>query len=143
MDHCPCLSHVWSRHWLAVTGDTPIVHAQAVLGRNQAGWYLAKYMDKTLAARRSLQDRGFKRRWSSSRTWPGGGRLRLWQTTHGGWARHTWSPGRPRPELVAWSDQSLLRRDGEDLTLLLATKRDKLRRVAAVERLIDVTTSRA
>lgn len=137
MDTCGCLSHVWSRHWLAVTGDSYIVHATAVLGPKGAGWYLLKYMAKTHSQREAMEGRGFKRRWSSSRSWPGGGRLRLWQTTHGGWVHHGWAKGRPEPIFVAQNDPDLLRRDGENLTLILAKQRNKVNALRKIGKLAN------
>ena len=144
MESCPCLSHVWSRHWLAVTGDSYIVHARAVVSGSQAGWYLSKYMAKSHGERGALEARGFGRRWSSSRAWPGGGRLRLYQTTHGGWSS-IWFHKTPLSGYLVrpGTDPELLRRDGEDFTLLLAEKRAKLGDLARLGRLTGVTFNRA
>jgi len=143
MDHCACLSHVWARHWYAVTGDSFIVHARPILGPNAVAWYMAKYLPKTFRDRDALTDRGFKRRWSSSRSWPGGGRLRLWTTTHEGWSNISFTDHPCSRDLMARSDQSLLVRDGENLTLALAAKREKLRRLGTLERFAHVKTNRA
>lgn len=144
MDTCGCLSHVWSRHWLEVTGDSYLVFATPVLSAHGAGFYLDKYMAKTHVQRKELEDRGFKRRWSSSRTWPGGGRLRLYQTTHGGWAHiHFTREQVSGPRTRRYNPVELLRRDGENLTLALAAKRSKTTALKRLEKFANVTLNRA
>jgi len=142
MDTCPCLSHVWSREWLAVTGDSYICHATPVIGRVGAGRYLAKYLGKTHAGREDLDSLGYKRRWSCSRDWPGGGRLRLHQTLHGGWRRTDFTTGRSLAGIAA-TPPDLLIRVGENLTLELAAKRGLNRAVGRLERFAHATVNRA
>lgn len=137
---CNCLSHVWARAWFGVTGDSYIVHATPVISATGAGNYLEKYMGKSHLLRDALVDRGFIRRWSNSRTWPGGGRLRLWQTTHGGWEKQTFNAYRPSTSLIRTSSKRLLRRDGENLTLLMASKRNLRATVGRMKRMANVTT---
>ena len=143
MPTCECLSHVWSRHQYAVTGDSYVVHATAVTGPTGAGDYMAKYLEKDHVARQDLVRQGFTRRWSSSRSWPGGGRLRLWQTDNGGWETRMWGPGGKSSleYLSQMNDDSLLRRTGENLTLLLAQKRAGWRNFSRLERFANVKTN--
>ena len=74
---CDCLSHVISREWFRVTGDSWNTHVTPVLGARGAAAYLGKYLQKTFVERAGLETVGVKRRWSSSRGWPGNGRMRL------------------------------------------------------------------
>lgn len=83
-DSCNCLSHTLARVWYAVTKDSWMVHVMPVLGAAGAAAYLGKYMVKNMMYRKDLEDAGFTRRWSSSRGWPGSGRVRLKQSGAGG-----------------------------------------------------------
>lgn len=142
MDDCDCLSHVWSRAWLAVTGDSYICHVTPVVGPGGAGAYMAKYMGKSHGARAKLKGLGYARRWSSSRDWPGGGRLRLAHSKDAGgpgWKRRQYDTHRPDTWLRAQSDQSLLVRVGENLTLLLAKKRHDRGAVERLGKMANVT----
>lgn len=89
-DRCQCLSHIMSRVWYSVTGDSYIVHSIPVTGARGAGRYLAKYMLKDMIVREELEKRGFKRRWSNSRGWPGAGRMRFRKTVEKSWGRIFW-----------------------------------------------------
>ena len=82
---CECLAHTLARHWYVVTGDSYIIHATPVLGARGAGGYMAKYLGKTFGAEGRLKALGMRRRWSSSRGWPGGGRQRLGPSVGEGW----------------------------------------------------------
>lgn len=82
---CSCLSHRLSRVWESVTGGSWVVFLVEVTSPSGAGSYLGKYMAKGHRQRQDLWEAGFTRRWSTSRGWPGGGRLRLRQTVERGW----------------------------------------------------------
>lgn len=71
---CPvdCLTHEWSKHWLAITGDSFMCYATHVICNEGAGSYLGKYLTKQEDYRDSLESLGFTRRWSCSRNWPRG-----------------------------------------------------------------------
>ena len=73
---CDCLSHAFSREWKEVTGDSWIVHAVPVTGAAGAGAYMAKYLAKEFDAERG-KELGMRRRYSTSRGWPGSGKLKL------------------------------------------------------------------
>lgn len=136
MDRCQCLSHVWGRAWRSVTGDSYICHAGVVKGPNSIGWYLGKYLQKGFREREDLEARGFKRRWSSSRGWPGSGRIRL-ARPYGGW-QVMYVAGRSRFHSMV-DDGSTWPRVGKNLTLLLAAKRKRLNSHLRLERLANVT----
>ena len=130
MAFCDCMAHVVSRVWLGVTGDSYIVDATPVVGARGAGRYLAKYMRKGALNRGVLERLGFKRRWSSSRGWPGSGRVRLRYSVDHEWARIdlTWAFG------SSWArerfrkqdpNHRLLERVGDDLAVVLAAKRGR------------------
>ena len=99
---CDCLAHVLSRHWYAVTGDSFIVHTTPVLGADGAGAYMAKYLVKTFGQEGRAKALGMRRRWSSSRGWPGSGRQRLAPTLDQDWYERVFSYRRV-PE--AWKSE--------------------------------------
>jgi len=69
LDTCMCLSHVFAREWVSITGDSFMCYATAVTSAVGAGGYLGKYMDKTFID----GNRRWKgRRFTTSRDWPGG-----------------------------------------------------------------------
>lgn len=85
---CDCVAHIFARAWLAVTGDSFMCFAIEVDNAVGAGGYLAKYVDKTFV------DREWKgRRYTTSRQWPGGGKLQLRVTLEGGWDHIRMWPG--------------------------------------------------
>lgn len=136
-DSCLCMSHVWSRHWFAVTGDSYLVHAVPVHSGKGAGSYLGKYLRKGMQVRAELEALGFKRRWSSSRGWPGGGRIRLAQTLNGGWAEIVYLPGHSRYD-SSYPDGSKEPRVGEDVTLALAKRREQRRFERKIRKVINI-----
>ncbi len=124
MAHCTCLSHALSRLWWDITGESFIVHATPVISARGAAAYVSKYIAKTMYNRQAFLDLGISRRWSSSRGYPGAGRLRLAQTDRGGWVSHEYQHG---PLILAWTDPEwldtpLLERNGNDLRLRLTAK---------------------
>jgi len=121
MDSCPCLAHKWARQWWMVTGDSYIVHATEVVGAENAGGYMAKYLEKEFDGERA-ERLGMARRWSSSRGWPASGRLRLAQTERGGWKRTAWAPHYV-PEDIVGGPKDLMERSGDDLTRKRAAER--------------------
>ncbi len=120
---CPCLAHTFAREWLAITGDSYIVFATPVTEPGTAGGYLAKYMEKT------FDGDWVTRRFSTSRGWPGGGRIRLAQTVDKGWDHIVrWGPGRfDGVRNLNAREEDLLERVGEDLTKEKALKSSKRR----------------
>ncbi len=113
MDSCECLAHAFAREWYTVTGDSYIVHGTPVTSAVGAGSYLAKYMTKEFENERASA-LGMVRRWSSSRGWPGSGRLRLLQTEKGGWDRTSFGYGHWDADLVG-GPADLLERTGDVL----------------------------
>lgn len=85
-----CLTHELAREWLAVTGDSYIVHAEYQRSRSGSVSYLAKYLVKRSTVWSVLSDLGFKRRWTCARDWPSPGRLRLAGSTGVGQEGSAW-----------------------------------------------------
>ena len=106
-DTCPCLSHRASRIWKEVTGDSYIVHAMGVVSPAGVGSYLAKYMMKDFGGRHVDPMRA--RRWSSSRGWPGRGRLRLRKTVRKEWVVVNFQSGAPREGDLFGDEEDLVR----------------------------------
>ncbi len=84
-ESCDCLAHSIARHWYAVTGDSYIVHTTPVVGARGAASYMAKYLVKTFGQEDRAKALGMRRRWSSSRGWPGAARQRLAPTLTKDW----------------------------------------------------------
>ncbi len=136
-DSCGCLSHELSRVWYAVTGDSYIVHAMPVSGAAGAASYLAKYLAKThFDSQERLDALGMSRRWSTSRNWPGDKRLRLKRTDEGGWFQKAFTYGRMAPAEQQYDAKSLALRNGTPVQLARVAKREKMRAVRQLERLV-------
>lgn len=136
-ERCPCLSHRLSREWYGVTGDSYNTHVVPVIGAMTAGSYMAKYLDKAFMARRELEKLGVLRRWSTSRGWPGGGRLQLKQSEGAGgpgWSKRVMRPLASSVE-VGGPDE-LMERFGEDLTLALSEKAKQRKGFREMERMV-------
>lgn len=121
LNTCDCLAHEFARVWFDVTGDSWIAHAIPVLGGNGAGAYMGKYLEKMFLNEERENILGMERRWSSSRGWPGSGRLRLSQTDKGGWIAREWKHGFVS-EIDTGGPTDLLERSGDNLTIDLAEK---------------------
>lgn len=122
-DTCDCLSHSLARPWFQVTGDSYIVHTVRVLWSAGAAAYMAKYLDKSFGMEGRLRAIGMSRRWSSSRGWPGSGRLRLKQTVTGGWSRREYYPKAHLQEGEAKGEGSIMERVGPELLMKLTEAR--------------------
>lgn len=77
---CGCLAHVFSRAWVGVTGDSYMCFGTPVSDPQGAGSYMGKYMVKQFT-----EERREGRRYTTSRDWPGGQKMRLRITEEGGW----------------------------------------------------------
>lgn len=125
-DTCGCVSHELSRVWFDITGDTKIVHTTLVVSNRGAGSYMSKYLAKTLGEERlQLERLGALRRWSSSKGWPGGGRLQLARSLAAGgpgWNARTLMRSLVGTEKIGGPDD-LMEKSGENLVLALAAKR--------------------
>ena len=144
---CECLSHRLSRHWLEVTGDSEIVHTVPVLGAKGAGSYMAKYLAKTFGMESRLRSVGMSRRWSSSRGWPGTGRLHLAQSdkkggerkkdgSESGWQKRVYIRGHISDENLM-GDGSIMDRAGNVLAVALQKKKEKKGKTAAFIRSVQ------
>lgn len=122
---CDCLSHRLSRMWWATTGDSWIVHAVPVAGARGAARYLAKYLTKQESFA-PLLAAGFSRRWSRSRGFPAGGRLRLRTSIEENWRRteishrYAWSVRKEPYGALELNDPV-----GDDLVVLLAARNQR------------------
>lgn len=126
---CLCFAHTLSSMWERITQDSWIVDARYVLGGRHAAAYLAKYLFKGALVRERLELLGFTRRWSSSRGWPGNGRMRLLASTKKQWDRVDFYPGlHPTKTLVdqvieRYSSERLLERVGNNFVEAVMVKR--------------------
>lgn len=95
---------------------------------------MAKYLDKTFGMEGRMKIVGMSRRWSTSRGWPGTGRMGLKQTEEGGWMSMTFQRAyMPESEVVG--EGLLMERVG---SLPHIEKRTKKRRVeSALKGLTD------
>ncbi len=133
MADCDCLAHQFSRVWYGVTGDSWIAHGIPVIGGAGAGAYMGKYLAKNMFAEGRKDILGMERRWSSSRGWPGSGRLRLAQTDLGGWIAREWRHGFVS-EVETGGPDDLLERSGDNLTLEVSEKAKMSAVVAKMKR---------
>lgn len=136
-DTCDCLSHVLSRAWALVTGDSFIVHTVPVVGAEGAGSYMAKYLGKTFGSEQRMKELGMKRRWSSSRGWPGNGRMRLKPTEEGDWYETVYRKSAPSGEEI---DKGTFEKTGssDEMVAYFKAKREKSV-VSRMKRLANVT----
>jgi len=132
---CRCLSHRLSRVWESVTGGSWVVFLVEVGSARGAGSYLAKYMAKGHNQRALLWAAGFDRRWSTSRGWPGGGRIRLRQTVERGW-KYIEMQGIQRAED---NPPDLEERVGPEWALEHARRRENKMLVKRAERYLNAT----
>ncbi len=129
---CECLAHEMSRAWFAVTHDSWMVHAIPVTSGKGAGGYMAKYMGKEFDGERA-QALGMQRRWSTSRGWPGSGRLRLRATLRQDWVRTTFRYGHVESDIEG-GPVDLLEREGDSLDAERSRQRAVQRFLSEVER---------
>ena len=134
---CDCLEHEWSRLWHEVTGDSYVVDARPVLGAAGAASYVGKYLLKAMGDRDEMERRGFKRRYSCSRSWPGD-QLQLKGTVEKRWLEPEWYPknqlGNEYAERTKPNDPRLVR-TGTDLALALGGSIKRKQRRALIERI--------
>lgn len=122
IEACGCMSHIFARAWLAITGDSYMCFATLVTSAEGAGGYLAKYMAKAFRAKH-----GSERRYSTARDWPVGKRLRLRVTEEGGWDHiRRWSsstfPSTMSEAELNPEEGDLLERVGDDVTKAMALR---------------------
>lgn len=135
-DSCQCLSHRFSRHWFAVTGDSYICHATPVTSSRGAGAYLAKYMRKDMVERPELERLGFIRRWSSSRGFPGAGRMRLKYTVEKKWLTTFFRHGLVVPSTYeAGKYPELEERVGPDLVAIVSADENRRMGLGKIKKL--------
>ncbi len=121
MVDCECLAHEFSRAWAAITGDSFMVFAVEVEPGRGAGTYMGKYLHKT------FEGPWLKRRFSTSRSWPGSGRMRLAITEKGGWDYiRMWPAGKFNVgENLNPRENDLLGRVGDNLVMELSLRTRK------------------
>lgn len=115
-----------------------MVHAVPVFSSSGSANYLAKYLIKGEMDRKALEELGFKRRFSISRGWPGGKRLRLYGTTIDAWVETSFEYGGRIPDMDAMGhsqDSGLLSRVGDKVAMAnrrLAQKKESGKRLRAL-----------
>lgn len=121
---CDCVAHIFAREWMATTSDSYMCFGTAVSDAAGAAAYMGKYMQKDFLR----PDRtGKERRFSTSRDWPGGKRLRLAVTLEGGWSHiKQWPAGSfSSTDEINPREQDLLERVGDDITVAIALRNSK------------------
>lgn len=125
-----------------MTGDSYIVHVVPVTGSAGAAAYLAKYISKTLYDHFYMEDAGFTRRWSTSRKWPGNGRIRLAQSLAvggKGWEKVDFMAGANYPER---GDIAALARVGPEIIREISAKRKAKGNVSKLKGMLNATNVR-
>ncbi len=116
--------------WKEVTGDSFVVDASKVRHNGKAVSYVSKYVVKGFRDRKALEARGFMRRYSFSRGWPGVPRMQLRITELDGWRKVTpvslnyLKMVYPRIYEVVQDGGDSLARVGEDVTELVWGSRE-------------------
>lgn len=121
---CACVAHRVGLDWYEQTGAY-IIDCRPVYNPKGLANYLGKYLTKSFLIRGAMEDAGFLRRYSTSRNWPGGSRLRLAGTNADIWEKtlfhHRDSGWRKEDSKVA-ADRlnNAMRSEGTDLAMELA-----------------------
>ena len=139
---CTCAAHELSAVWHSVTGDSYIVDVVPVFGPAGAASYMAKYLLKDMLVRGRMEAAGFHRRWSSSRGWPGSGRLRLLYGVLFGWRRVSFSYGHMPSWLAQYNAPELSERSGHHLTKALEKRRVERATIGRLRRLLNASNVR-
>lgn len=137
----------WTDLWSTVLHDDPHDVRKAtwvvpVMPGAGAGNYMGKYLLKNSMHRHELEAKGFMRRWSRSRNWPGDTLVRV-GTRDEQWVRTQWAwEGSAKGALAqAAIDNSeghpLLERVGTDLALELLGRNRRKSNLLKFRRLID------
>lgn len=115
---CRCMSHIFAEAWLAVTGDSYMCFGTEVRSGVGAGGYMGKYLDKTFHRKTAA------RRYTMSRGFPGGKRIRLKVTEEGGWSHiRRWEGDKfTLTEDLNVHEKDLLERIGEPLMMAIALR---------------------
>lgn len=142
---CECLAHVVGAAWFEQTGAY-VVDVREIYNPSGLSRYLGKYLTKSFSIRERMANKGFLRRYSSSRNWPKAAQLRLAGTDRG-WKKVTIV--REQGNLRRYYDEKvevdakspLMGRVGDDLSLALIERKGiagKKKGLREVERLINV-----
>lgn len=118
---CECTAHIFSRTWQKITGDSFMCFAVAVTNSSGAGTYMSKYMQKNFMRPTT------GRRFTTSRDWPGGQRIRLAVTLAKGWSHiQRWEGSWfPNGYDLNPNEKDLLVRVGDDITMKIARRNSK------------------
>lgn len=100
-----CGEHLISRLWEAITHDSYVVDSSPVRSAGGVGHYVADYLKKGLGDHLALEALGFKRRYSTSRNWPRGVKMRMRGTEEGVWSRVTRIPQDNLAKMDAVADE--------------------------------------
>lgn len=127
-----CLTHEFAKAWLDVSGDSFVVDCRKGYSAGRLANYLGKYLTKSFSDRENLKAMGFIRRYSRSQNWPSVPKLETVVQKAGGWDKveivqnsDNWTKWKQRA--AADRDSTLLERVGDDLTEIIAKKRDRMR----------------
>ncbi len=101
---------------------------------------MAKYLAKTFGAEGRHKALGMSRRWSSSRGWPGSGRMRLEPTEGSGWEERIFAYGYLTADLV---DSGTFLRVGNENTVAYFDKERAVRGPKKIRRLLNAEAIRA
>lgn len=130
-------------HWAEAVRDRYVdvraaTWVENVLGAGGAAAYMAKYLTKNAQNREELEAKGFLRRWSRNRNWPGG-QVRLAGTVRREWRRVAFEFGQGNSQLLqkvvekGQEGSPLLDRVGNDMAVELARRIVRRRVIRQVE----------
>lgn len=135
--HCQVV-HVWEN----ITGSF-VVDVRTIYNAAGLANYLGKYLTKQFYNWDSLQDRGFKRRWSRSKNWPSPRPLRLLGTELGVWrsivvVEHWYRTEEMEQIVEASKGDPLMEQVGDPLAIELGKKKRDYGLIRKMEGYINV-----
>jgi len=120
-----CVQHWVALQWMGITNDSYVVDVSRIRNSAAVAGYTTKYLRKGMQSRQSLDDLGYKRRWSCSRNWPGGGKLQLRGTAEGVWLRTNILPFGHTEVPEVHGDCHNLERVGTPLAIKIGEERER------------------
>ncbi len=137
LETCACLSHEFAREWIEITTDSFMCFATEVDDAEGAGGYMGKYLEKNFTIERRRGDLP-ARRYSTSRCWPGGKRIRLKITEEGGWnyIRRWGADWFPSNINLNPREEDMLERVGDNVTVAIALRGEKRKAMKGYKRMM-------
>ncbi len=147
-----CREHQISYLWRNATKDSYIVHSTPVAGPRGIAAYMGKYITKEMPKWRARASAGFRRRWSSSASWPTYEPMRLRGSKNkkkpSEWSYYRWGLQGGRIAIEAQNMKPIEEGNhsayfdqmGDDRTTLMQEAKTIRRGIALAKRMINAST---